>query len=159
MTASTSGSSTAAECYSCRMTGDPHAPVSETIARTEHWRVAHAFDAALPGWLVLVAIPHLTGLAELSPAAGIELGDLVRRLSVALERVVGCSKTYLMQFSEATGFAHLHLHLVPRMPDQPDDRRGPRVFGYLGVPEADRVSAAERDRLAGRLAAILPTIS
>lgn len=35
-----------------------------------------------------------------------------------------------MLFAEADGFAHLHVHLVPRMPDQPDDRRGPDVFGY-----------------------------
>lgn len=145
-------------CYSCRMTADPGAPASERVARTTYWRVAHAFDASLPGWLVLVAVPHLAGLADLAPEAGTELGDLVRRLSVALERVVGCAKTYLMQFSEATGFSHLHLHLVPRMPDQPEDRRGPRIFGYLGAAEADRVPAADRDRIATELAAILATI-
>ena len=44
-----------------------------------------------------------------------------------------------MQFSEAEGFEHLHVHLVPRMVDQPADRTGPRVFGYLGADESSRV--------------------
>ncbi len=53
-----------------------------------------------------------------------------------------------MQFSEAPGFSHLHLHVVPRMADQPVDRRGPAVFGYLGQPEIDRVTPPEQDRIA-----------
>ncbi len=39
-----------------------------------------------------------------------------------------------MLYAEAEGFAHLHVHLVPRMPDQPEERRGPAVFGYLAQP-------------------------
>ena len=54
-----------------------------------------------------------------------DLGGLVRSLGTALEAVTGCVKTYLMQFSEAEGFSHLHLHLVPRLPDHPEDARGP----------------------------------
>jgi len=69
-------------------------------------------------------------------------------LSGALRRVVGCAKTYVMQFSETPGFQHLHVHLVPRVPDQPAELNGPRIFGYLGASESDRVSDAERDRLA-----------
>ena len=57
-------------------------------------------------------------------------------------------KTYLMQFSEAEGYSHLHLHLVPRMPDQPEDKRGPRVFGYLDADGSEGVPAQERDEIA-----------
>lgn len=49
-------------------------------------------------------------------------------MSKALDQVTGCVKTYLMQFSEAEGYSHLHLHLVPRMPDHPEHARGPSVF-------------------------------
>lgn len=41
------------------------------------------------------------------------------------------------------------------MADQPEDRRGPAVFGYLGVPEAERVPENERDQLAVELATAL----
>ena len=68
--------------------------------------------------------------------------------ALALESVTGCVKTYLMQFSEAEGFSHLHLHLVPRSPDHPADARGPRVFAYLTEDEAQWLPAAERDRIA-----------
>ena len=53
-----------------------------------------------------------------------------------------------MLFSEAEGFSHLHLHLVPRLPDQPDDARGPRAFRYLVDDEAQWLPEAERNRIA-----------
>jgi diadenosine tetraphosphate (Ap4A) HIT family hydrolase len=62
--------------------------------------------------------------------------------------VTGCDKTYLMQFSEAEGFSHLHLHLVPRMPDHPEDTRGPRVFAYLDPVETEWLPEANRDDIA-----------
>ena len=64
-------------------------------------------------------------------------------------------KSYLMQFSEAEGFSHLHVHLVPRMADQPVERRGPQVFGYLSDDEARWLTEAERDALALSLRAAL----
>lgn len=53
-----------------------------------------------------------------------------------------------MQLSEAEGFSHLHLHLVPRMPDQPDDVRGPRVFAYLSEDRSRWLAEEERDDVA-----------
>jgi diadenosine tetraphosphate (Ap4A) HIT family hydrolase len=126
------------------------------VLHTEHWWVAHAFNSTLPGWLVLLPTRHVESFTELSPAAADELGGLVRRLGLALEAVTGCAKTYLMQFSEAEGFSHLHLHLVPRMPDQPGDLRGPRIFGYLTDDEARWLPVAERDRLARAVRKALP---
>lgn len=64
-------------------------------------------------------------------------------------------KTYLMQFSEAEGFSHLHLHLVPRMPDHPEDARGPRVFVYMTDDQAQWLPATERDAIALSLRAAL----
>lgn len=70
----------------------------------------------------------MTSFTEVTPEAADELGGLVRRLGLALGTVTGCVKTYLMQFSEAQGFSHLHLHLAPRSADHPEEARGPRVF-------------------------------
>ncbi len=115
---------------------------------TEHWRVAHAFNSTLPGWLVLVPTRHVVSFTELTPAAADELGGLVRRLGGALAVVTGCVKTYLMQFSEAEGFSHLHLHLVPRRADHPKDARGPMVFTYLSEDQAQWLEPTERDTIA-----------
>ena len=135
-------------CYSCDQQGAGSLPPREDVVHTEHWRVAHAFNSTLPGWLVLLPTRHVTSFTQLTPSAADELGGLVRRLSVALEAVTGCMKTYLMQFSEADGFSHLHLHLVPRLPDHPDNALGPRVFDFLADDEARWIPVVERNRVA-----------
>jgi diadenosine tetraphosphate (Ap4A) HIT family hydrolase len=145
------------DCYNCRITASPDPAPRDTIVRTDHWRVAHAFDTDLPGWLVLAPTLHVTRITQLAPAAAAELGSLLLDLSVALERETGCLKTYVMQFSEAEGYAHLHFHLVPRMADQPVEHRGPKVFAHLGHPDSRRVSEQDQDAVAARLRAALPT--
>jgi diadenosine tetraphosphate (Ap4A) HIT family hydrolase len=110
--------------------------------------MAHAFNSTLPGWLVMVPTRHVLSFTDLSPEAAGELGGLVRRMSTALGQVTGCVKTYLMQFSEADGFSHLHLHLVPRLPDHPAQARGPAVFALMSADEADWLPEARRDEVA-----------
>jgi diadenosine tetraphosphate (Ap4A) HIT family hydrolase len=137
------------DCFSCSLEATSDLPPRERVVVTDHWRVAHAFDTSLPGWLVIAPRRHLLDLAELHPDAAAELGPLLTDLTRALQRTTGCVKTYVILLAEAEGFAHLHFHVVPRMPDQPADERGPRIFARLGRPEAERVPAPERDRLAG----------
>jgi diadenosine tetraphosphate (Ap4A) HIT family hydrolase len=136
------------DCYSCRNNAAADPPPRERAVVTAYWRVVHGFNSALPGWLVLVPLRHVTALDELTDDELTELGLLQGRVSAALREVVSCTKTYSVLFAEAEGFAHLHVHLVPRMPDQPEDRRGPAVFGYLGRPESEWVPAEEMDRIA-----------
>lgn len=142
-------------CYACRTSRSPSLPVREEVYRSDAWRVAHAFDSSLAGWLVVLPTRHLSSLSELSSSAAEELGRLLRLLSLALERQLGATKAYVMFFAEAQGFEHLHVHVVPRMPDQPESERGPGIFARLGGPdqlptdELDRVSALLRDELAG----------
>jgi diadenosine tetraphosphate (Ap4A) HIT family hydrolase len=135
-------------CFSCDQQAAADRPPREDVVHSDHWRVAHAFNSTLPGWLVLAPTRHVTSFVQLTPEAADELGGLVRRLSTALETVTGCVKTYLMQFSEADGFSHLHLHLVPRLPDHPADALGPRVFGFLTEDPARHLPEQDRDAIA-----------
>jgi diadenosine tetraphosphate (Ap4A) HIT family hydrolase len=144
-------------CFSCDQQASPCRPVREDVVHTGHWRVAHAFNSTLPGWLVLLPTRHVTSFAQLSPEAAGELGGLVRRLSIALEAVTGCVKTYLMQFSEAEGFSHLHLHLVPRSADQPEAARGPRSFVHLTDDRTRWLSENARDAIALSIRSALPS--
>ncbi|MDL4815612.1 HIT family protein [Actinomadura opuntiae] len=123
-------------------------PPREVVAFDEHWRVAHAFGTATPGWLVLAPRRHVTAIAELTDAEAAALGPWQVRLSRAVHAVTGCRKTYLAQFAETEGFAHVHFHLVPRMADLPTDLRGPRVFALLGRPPEEDLSETRRDELA-----------
>lgn len=142
-----------AGCYACDQSGDD-APFRERFVRRGGWRVAHDFNSSLEGWLIVAPLRHVLSLDELTAQESTALGALLRESSVALKRVTGCVKTYVMLFAEADGFAHLHVHVVPRMPDQPDDRRGPDVFGYL--KDADSITPERRDEIAAALLAAWP---
>jgi diadenosine tetraphosphate (Ap4A) HIT family hydrolase len=144
------------DCYPCRLeaSGSP-LPPREQVYDDGLWRVAHAFNSTLPGWLVALPRRHITSLAELTSEEAVALGPLLRRLTAALAEVTGCQKTYVALFAEADGFDHLHLHVVPRVRDLPDDRRGPQVFGYLARDESEWLPEPERDRLARAVSAVL----
>ncbi|MDZ4719641.1 MAG: HIT family protein [Roseiflexaceae bacterium] len=130
----------------------------DNIYRTAYWDVVHSYNTALPGWLVLVARRHIEAVAQLSQAESIELGLLISATSQALEQVTYCIKTYVIQFAEAAEHPHVHVHIVPRMADQPDQRRGPKIFGYLNVAESERVPDDEMDRIAMQVRAMLLTL-
>lgn len=137
------------DCYSCQTNAQRDSlPPRELIAVDEHWRVAHALGTGLPGWTVLVARRHVETMAELTDAEAASLGLWQIRVSRALHETLGCAKTYMAQFSEAEGFHHLHVHVVPRMVDIPDDHRGPRVFQYLHPEPGAQVEDTASDALA-----------
>lgn len=141
------------DCYACTQ-ADEDAPFRERVVRERGWRVAHDFNSSLEGWLVVAPLRHIEALHELTADEAVALGDLLRKASIALRAMTGCDKTYVMLFAEAEGFAHLHLHVVPRMSDLPEDRRGPAVFAYLkdGQPVPER----RRDEVCSALLAAWP---
>ena len=124
------------------------APPWDNIVRTAHWDIVHSYNTSLPGWLVLVARRHVAAIDELTDEEAAELGVLLRRVSAALRQVTGCVKTYAVQFAEQAEHPHVHFHVIPRMAAQPADRRGPRVFAYLGVPAEEQVSEERMNAIA-----------
>jgi diadenosine tetraphosphate (Ap4A) HIT family hydrolase len=144
------------DCYVCQNNDQfDTLPPREGIAADPHWRVAHAFNTELRGWLVVLPRRHVTAIADLTDAEAATLGSWQVRLSRALHDVTGCAKTYIVQFAEQEGYSHVHFHVVPRMPDMPDDRRGPAVFGYLNPLPGNTVDDKQRDDLATALRAQL----
>lgn len=146
------------DCYTCELTArrdKGEAPKWDNIFRTQYWDVVHHFDTELPGWLVLVARRHIATVAELSEAEASEMGMLIRGVSQALEQVTGCLKTYVLQFADHPQHPHVHVHIVPRMKDQPDSRRGLRIMEYAGVAPSERVDEGTMNEIAGKVRHIL----
>jgi diadenosine tetraphosphate (Ap4A) HIT family hydrolase len=142
-----------AGCFTCEQNDRMDVlPARERVAADHYWRVAHAMNTALPGWLVLVPRRHVTTIADLTDGEAADLGRWQVRLSRALEAVTGCVKTYVVQFAEAEGFSHVHFHVIPRMDELPAERRGPKVFGLLDPPEGRQVGDDRMDELALALA-------
>lgn len=143
--------SASAGCYSCTQNARDDLPPRERVYLSQHWRVAHAFDVAIPGWLVLLPRRHVTALDELTADEAAGLGPLLRALTAALHEVTGCQKTYVALFAEAEGFAHVHFHVIPREPGLPAEFRGPRVFGLLKAEPGRRVPEEVMDRVAAEV--------
>ncbi len=119
--------------------------------RTAGWDVVHSYNSTLDGWLVLVARRHIGSLAELHPEEAAELGPLIQRVSSALHQVIGCEKTYLMQFAEDPDHPHVHIHVVPRRADHPDGALGADVFELLSDDPTLRVPEDRMNRLAEKI--------
>lgn len=148
-----------AHCLTCTLIARRdagEAPLWDAIVRTAHWDLVHSYNTSLPGWLVLIARRHITAIDELTPDEAAELGLLLQRASAALRQVVGCIKTYVIQFAEAAEHPHVHFHVIPRMADQPDERRSMGVFGYLGVATGERVSEEQMNEIAAQIRSYLP---
>ena len=96
-----------------------------------------------------------TAVADLTDDEAAELGPLTKRVSAAVQEVVGCDKTYVVQLAEHPDHPHVHFHVIPRPRDLADEHQGPRVFELLGVPAEHAVPEARRDEIAGQIASRL----
>jgi len=135
------------------------APLWDRIQRTQYWDLVHAYDSALPGYLILVARRHIAAIDELTEEEAVQLGRLLRGASIALKQVTGCAKTYVLQFAEHPEHPHVHFHVVPRMADLPEDRRSVRIIEYLGAPEEERVPEERMNEIAAGVQSILMSMS
>jgi diadenosine tetraphosphate (Ap4A) HIT family hydrolase len=95
----------------------------------------------MKGWLVLKR--HVEALHELSVEEFREMADLQAQGAKALRKILKCEKEYAMCYAEAPGFKHVHVHLVAKAPDLPEELVGPRIFAML---KAD-VSAVPREEI------------
>ena len=136
-----------ATCDRIRQRDSGAAPLWDSIIRTDQWDVVHSYDTSLLGWIVLVPRRHIEAIDELTESEAHELGDLLRRVSACLKQRLKCAKTYVMQFAEHPQHPHVHFHVVPRMPDIPVENVGAKVFNFLGVDDAVRVTEREMDEL------------
>jgi diadenosine tetraphosphate (Ap4A) HIT family hydrolase len=143
-----SAPSDAAACGACERLGSHDPPPRERIIVGGGWSVAHAFNANLEGWLVVLPQRHVESLDELSRDEAAGLGPLLRGLTAALRAVTGCDKTYVLLLAESEGFHHVHLHVVPRGSDLATQHTGPRIFGLLGNPDLEVVAPERMDELA-----------
>jgi diadenosine tetraphosphate (Ap4A) HIT family hydrolase len=137
-----------AECLTCRINRGEIASPGGTIYRDDLWCLEHDIEPiALGGWLVLKPLRHVEAFADLTEQEAAAFGPLTRRITQVMTEVLRPVKIYLSMYMEAEGFAHLHVHLIPRFADTPTDHRGPRIFEYQREakqrgPNAEMLAAA-----------------
>jgi diadenosine tetraphosphate (Ap4A) HIT family hydrolase len=139
------------DCRSCRLNADVELlPTWERAYLSDEWRLAHA-SSSLAGYMILSPRRHVEALDELTEREAAALGPLLACTTAALRAVVGCVKTYVMLFAEQEGWAHVHFHIVPRMPDLRGEHIGPGTLDFVNRPEEEWVHPAERARVAAEV--------
>lgn len=135
-------------CHICELNAQGDAlPLRERVYVDGSWRVAHGWSS-LPGWLVVALRRHAEALDDLDEHEAAALGSLLRAATAALRQAVGCRRTYVILFAEHPRYAHLHLHVVPRMDWFTESDTATAVFRFLDVSEDEQVTVSERERLA-----------
>lgn len=123
---------------------------------SERWMLLrHADPVPIAGWMMLASRAHRAGLDELSAAEQSELGPVMSAISRAVREETGCTRTYVIGFNEAV--RHLHLHVVPRHPDDPTTTSWALADRYRATArgETPPAAAAEAERRAVAVAARL----
>ena len=121
------------ECKTCKANRSELVAPGGVIHADELWQVEHMLEPLpMAGWLIVKPLRHVTAFADLTDDEAATFGPLVRRVMAALQRVTGAEKVYLCLFAEASGFVHLHFHLIPAMREWTREQRGPAVFELIG---------------------------
>jgi len=129
------------ECLSCRsISGEKRISPGPVIYKGAYWLVDHAYPTSHLGWLVIVLKRHAEALHELSREEFAELAEIQYKLAQVMRQDTRVEKEYMMCFSEAAGFKHIHVHFVPRPENLPAELKGPAVFALIRVDEAHAVS-------------------
>lgn len=69
------------ECRTCAIADVEADTPRGSIVTTNHWRVAHAFNTSLPGWLILVTREHVTALDSLDAEGHAIRSTLAKQLA------------------------------------------------------------------------------
>ena len=131
-------------CLTCLSNaGERRISPGPTIYAGDFWLLEHAYPTALKGWLVVVLKRHAEALHELTPAEFAELGAIQARATRLLFELLDCEKEYALCLAEAEHFKHIHVHLVPKPRDLPDEFKATRVFALLKVALEEAVPPDE----------------
>ena len=131
------------DCLTClNLRGERRISPGPFIYMGTYWVVDHAYPTSHLGWLVILPRRHIEALHELTREEFLELAEIEYRLVQAMHADGAVEKEYLICFAKGKGFRHVHLHLVPKPADLPDERKGPRVFALLDVDEENAISPA-----------------
>jgi diadenosine tetraphosphate (Ap4A) HIT family hydrolase len=149
-------SSDETKCMACQLTAERFTkPVCKSIFENDSWRIMHAFNTSLPGWLIIGALRHIETLADLTPEEAASLGELIRKTSKAVKQVTGAVKIYSIMFAEHRQVSHVHFHIVPRHANTPESYRSKNIFAYLNVPDEQAVSLEQRNAISSKVRVLM----
>ena len=104
-------------CIACDEVSGIEASVGGVIYQDEWWFVSQNKSSVVSGNLILKTKRHVEHLGELSRSEAAGLGELIRKVCLALTRVVKPAKVYVASYGEEV--KHVHFFITPRMTHMP----------------------------------------
>ncbi|MCW2780375.1 MAG: hypothetical protein JWR35_824 [Marmoricola sp.] len=137
-----------ADCLMCSLV-ESNGPEGGWVFEEEHWLGGVLPGFEVPGWLIVTVRRHVEGAARLNDAEAESLGGMIRRVTAAINDLMGPDRVY--QVAMAEGWPHWHFPLVPRPKDvAPEDRGLPYMAAreqMIDIPEAMRIADQLRTAL------------
>lgn len=107
-------------------------------------------DEFREGHCVVWVKRHMISPSSLSPDEHAAVFDLITKVSKALEKKYGASKTYLLMIGDGNKFQHFHFNLIPKHGNLPS--MGVYCFQKLFEVEHERnTSDSEKEAVAAEL--------
>lgn len=98
-------------CLACDLGAGRRRLPGGVIWETGRWQVEHCVGPLGVGTLLLKPKRHVTRVADLTEQESEELGPLLRRSAIVIERLIEPEQTYLCLWSHAGG-RPVHIHYV-----------------------------------------------
>jgi diadenosine tetraphosphate (Ap4A) HIT family hydrolase len=132
------------ECGICQsISGAKRLNQVPRVMVTKNWVVEHIYPTSIKGWMIMTPKRHVTAVHQLNREEMAEFGELMHEICTGQHEIYKAEKEYFMQFSEAEGFNHLNIHVVPRLKDWPDEMKGPNIFTDTNYQEHDLLTPEE----------------
>jgi diadenosine tetraphosphate (Ap4A) HIT family hydrolase len=102
---------------------------------------------AIAGWLIIQSRRHIADVSELDRAEAESFGPLLCQISRLLRSATGALRIYTGSLNEGT--PHFHTHVLPRLPEMPNNALGWNAFGLSAAAQRGEVRAnpAEVERV------------
>lgn len=141
------------DCLFCSRLAGEGALREPMIYEDPFFHVSHAVNEgglSYLGQLLVQTKRHATDLGDLTLTESARLGEILSRLTRALQSTTGAEWTYAYSFLE--GYRHVHVFVTARYPNLPEEYVRLDVDGWPNAPRGSRYDVAE---LAGRLRAAM----
>ncbi|QOY35396.1 HIT family protein [Anaerobacillus isosaccharinicus] len=143
-------------CFICDKHNGTITTAGNTIYEDDYIYVGHIDNNGKPNYLGHIMIDlkrHVPTLAEMNPEEAKAFGVMMARLSKALKEVEDAEHVYALVSGNSV--PHLHMHLVARYPNTPEQYWGP--FSVYDAPNARMGENSEVMELCNRIKTYLET--
>jgi histidine triad (HIT) family protein len=143
-------------CFICNKHHGTIITSGSTIYEDDFVYVGHIDSDGKPNYLGHIMIDlkrHVPTLAEMNPEEAKAFGVIMARLSRALKDIEKAEHVYALVSGNSV--PHLHMHLVARYPNTPEQYWGP--FAVYDSPNARMGENSEVTELCNRIKAYLET--